>query len=387
MLQTLIRKLPAALLTAASVAVPALAQTQGEPIRMGAIVSATGPAGFVGDPQRKTLELLVRRVNDSGGLLGRKIALTVYDDQSDPNNANTFAKRLVESDKVDLLLGGTISPAAMAIAPHAERAGVPYVSTGAAQALVDPVRKWVFRVTPSDRLQAQRMLQDAKDRGFTRIAMLSENSGFGQSGRKEILAVAESLGMQVLGDETFGARDADVVPQLTKIRGLKDVQALIFFCGPGPAGALTMKNYTQLSMSQPVYMPSAVLSPEFIKAGGAATEVVRIPAQAFVVPDALPDSDPQKKPALDYHSAYREEYKVPAMPFGGPTADAFNLAVHAIKRAGSADKAKVRDAIEGTSGYVGLLGVYNMTPADHNGLRLDSLRILEVRGGRFTLAK
>jgi branched-chain amino acid transport system substrate-binding protein len=140
-------------------------------------------------------------------------------------------------------------------------------------------------------------------------------------------------------------------------------------------------------MSQPVYMPSAVLSPEFIKAGGAATEVVRIPAQAFVVPDALPDSDPQKKPALDYHSAYREEYKVPAMPFGGPTADAFNLAVHAIKRAGSADKAKVRDAIEGTSGYVGLLGVYNMTPADHNGLRLDSLRILEVRGGRFTLAK
>lgn len=387
MFKSLIRKLPAALALAACVAAPALAQVQGEPIRVGAIVSATGPAGFVGDPQRKTLEVLVRRVNESGGVLGRKIELIVYDDQSDPNNANTFAKRLVDSDKVDLLLGGTISPAAMAIAPHAERAGVPYISTGAAQALVDPVRKWVFRVTPSDRLQAQRMLQDVKDRGFARIALLSENSGFGQSGRKEILSVAESLGMQVLGDETFGGRDSDVVPQLTKLRGLQDVQALVIFSGPGPAGAMTMKNYAQLSMKQPVYMPSAVLSPEFVKAGGAATEGVRIPAQAFVVPDALPDSDPQKKPALEYHRVYRDEYKAPAMPFGGPTADAFNMAVDAIKRAGSTDKAKVRDAIEATSGYVGLLGIYNMTPADHNGLRVDSLRILEVRDGRFTLAK
>ena len=387
MLQRLIRSLPLALALLAGTAAPVGSHAQGEPIRVGAVVSATGPAGFVGDPQRKTLELLVRRVNDSGGLLGRKIELTVYDDQSDPNNANTFAKRLLESDKVDVLLGGTISPAAMAMAPHAERLGVPYVSTGAAQALVDPVRKWVFRVTPSDRLQAQRMLQDIKDRGFTRIALLSENSGFGQSGRKEILAVAEGLGMQVLGDETFGAKDSDVVPQLTKLRGLKDVQALVFFVGPGPAGAMTMKNYTQLSMTQPVYMPSAVLSPEFIKAGGAATEGVRIPAQAFVVPDALPDNDPQKKPALDYHGAYRDAYKAPAMPFGGPTADAFNLSVDAIKRAGSLDKAKVRDAIEATNGYVGLLGIYHMTPADHNGLKVDSLRILEVRGGRFTLAK
>lgn len=387
MFQGLIRALPVALALAASVAIPMEAHAQSEPIRMGAVVSATGPAGFVGDPQRKTLDILVRRANEAGGLLGRKIELTVYDDQSDPNSANTFAKRLIESDKVDILLGGTISPAAMAMAPHAERAGVPYISTGAAQALVDPVRKWVFRVTPSDRLQAQRMLQDVKDRGFTRIAMLSENSGFGQSGRKEILSVAESIGLQVVGEETFGAKDSDVVPQLTKLRGLKDVQALVFFCGPGPAGAMTMKNYTQLSMTQPVYMPSAVLSPEFIKAGGAATEGVRIPAQAFVVPDALPDSDPQKKPALEYHRVYRDEYKTPAMPFGGPTADAFNMAVDAIKRAGSTDKAKVRDAIEATSGYVGLLGIYKMSATEHNGLSVDSLRILEVRGGRYTLAK
>lgn len=104
-----IRTLPAALALLASAVLPGLSHAQGEPIRIGAVVSATGPAGFVGDPQRKTLEVMVKRVNEAGGLLGRKIELTVYDDQSDPNSANTFAKRLLESDKVDVLLGGTIS--------------------------------------------------------------------------------------------------------------------------------------------------------------------------------------------------------------------------------------------------------------------------------------
>jgi branched-chain amino acid transport system substrate-binding protein len=100
---------------------------QGEPIRIGAVLSATGPVGFIGDPQQKTLELQVKRLNEQGGVLGRKIALTVYDDQSDPNNANTFAKRLVDTDKVDVLLGGTTTPSAMAMVPSAERAGVPFV--------------------------------------------------------------------------------------------------------------------------------------------------------------------------------------------------------------------------------------------------------------------
>lgn len=387
MMQRLFRSALAALTLAGGVTAPALTHAQSEPVRVGAVLSATGPVGFIGDPQLKTLELHVRRLNEAGGVLGRKIALTVYDDQSDPNNANTFAKRLIESDKVDVLLGGTVTPSAMAMVAHAERAGVPYVSTGGGLVLVEPVKKWVFKTPHSDRMVAERILQDMKERGVSRIVMLSETSGFGQSGRKEILAAAERYGVKVVGEETYGAKDTDVAPQLTKLRNQKDAEALLIFCGAGTAPAVTIKGYAQLGMKLPVYMPHAAANVEFIKLGGAATEGVRMPTTAFVVPDALPDSDPQKKLSRDFYRTYKEAYKADASPFGGNVADALAIAIDAIKRAGTTDKAKVRDAIEATAGLPGLNGTFSMSPTDHNGLRTDSLRMIEVKGARFVLLK
>jgi branched-chain amino acid transport system substrate-binding protein len=365
----------------------ALAHGQGEPIRIGAVLSATGPVGFIGDPQQKTLELHVKRLNEQGGLLGRKIALTVYDDQSDPNNANTFAKRLVESDKVDVLLGGTVSPSALAMVPYAERAGVPFVSTGGSLALVDPVKKWVFKTPHSDRMVAERILQDMKERGITRIALLSETSGFGQSGRKEVTAAAARFGVTVLGEESYGPKDTDITPQFTRLRNLQDAQAMLIFCGAGTSPAVAIKNYAQMGLKLPVYMPHAAVNQEFIKLGGVATEGVRMPTTGFVVPEALPADDPQKAPSLDYYRTFKEAYKTDASPFGGNVADALAIAVDAVKRAGSTDRAKVRDAIERTKGLVGLNGIFTMSPADHNGLTTDSLRIIEVRNGRFELVK
>jgi branched-chain amino acid transport system substrate-binding protein len=375
-----------AALAMASLAVSA-AHAQGEPIRIGAVLSATGPVGFIGDPQQKTLELHVKRLNEQGGVLGRRIALTVYDDQSDPNNANTFAKRLVESDKVDVLLGGTVSPPALAMVPYAERAGVPFVSTGGSLMLVDPVKKWVFKTPHSDRMVAERILQDMKERGITRIALLSETSGFGQSGKKEVNAAASKFGITVVGEESYGPKDTDITPQFTRLRNLRDTQAMLIFCGAGTSPAVAIKNYAQMGMKLPVYMPHAAVNQEFIKLGGPATEGVRMPTTGFVVPDALPDSDPQKKPSLDYYRTYKDAYKADASPFGGNIADALAIAVDAIQRAGSTDRAKVRDAIEGTKGLVGLNGIFTMSAVDHNGLKTDSLRIIEVRNGRFELVK
>lgn len=363
------------------------ASAQDEPIRIGAVLSVTGPVGFIGDPQQKTLELHVKRLNDKGGVLGRKIALTVYDDQSDPNNANTFAKRLVESDKVDILLGGTVSPPALAMVPYSERAGVPFISTGGSLMLVDPVKKWVFKTPHSDRMVAERILQDMKERGITRIALLSETSGFGQSGKKEVNAAASKFGITVVGEESYGPKDTDVTPQFTRLRNLQDTQAMLIFCGAGTGPAMAVKNYAQMGMKLPVYMPHAAVNQEFIKLGGLAAEGVRMPTTGFVVPDALPDSDPQKKPSLDYYRTYKEAYKTDASPFGGNVADALAIAVDAIQRAGSTDRAKVRDAIESTKGLVGLNGIFTMSAADHNGLKTDSLRIIEVRNGRFELVK
>ena len=387
MILRIFRRLLATSALAGAALVPAAAHAQGEPIRIGAVLSTTGPVGFIGDPQLKTLELHVKRLNEAGGILGRRIALTVYDDQSDPNNANTFAKRLIESDKVDVMLGGTVTPTALAMVPHAERAGVPFVATGASLTLVDPVKKWVFKTPHSDRMVAERILQDMKERGIARIAMLSETSGFGQSGRKEILAAAERFGIKVLGEETFGPKDTDVTPQFTKLRNLQDAQAMLVFCGAGSSPAVAIRNYAQMGMKLPVYMPHAAVNKEFIKLGGPVTEGVRMPTTGFVVPEALPDSDPQKKPSLDYYRTFKEAYGVDASPFGGNVADALAIAVDGIRRAGTTDKAKVRDAIEATSGLVGMNGIFTMSAKDHNGLRTDSLRMIEVRNAHFVLVK
>lgn len=376
-----------AALAAAGLVASLGAQAQGEPIRIGAVLSATGPIGFIGDPQQKTLELNVKRLNDQGGILGRKIALTVYDDQSDPNNANTFAKRLVDTDKVDVLLGGTITPTAMAMVASAERAGVPFVSIGGGLPLVEPVKKWVFKTPHSDRMVAERILQDMQERGLKRIALLYETSGFGQSGRKEVMASAERFGVTVVGEESYGPKDTDITPQFTRLRNLQKVDSMLIFSGAGTSPAVAIKNYAQMGFKLPVYLPHAAVNQEFLKLGGPATEGVRMPTAGFVVPDALKDSDPQKPVALDFYRSYKDAYKADASPFGGNIADALAIAVDGIKRAGGTDKAKVRDAIEATKGLVALNGIFTMTPANHNGLTTDSLRIIEVRNGRFVLIK
>ncbi|MDQ8033531.1 MAG: ABC transporter substrate-binding protein [Bordetella sp.] len=383
-MNTLLR---AAIVAAAGFITGTGAHAQGEPIRIGAVLSSTGPVGFIGDPQQKTLEIQVKRLNDQGGILGRKISLTVYDDQSDPNNANTFAKRLVDTDKVDVLLGGTVTPNAMAMVPSAERAGVPFVSIGGGLALVEPVKKWVFKTPHSDRMVAERILQDMKERGLKRIALLYETSGFGQSGRKEVLAAAERFGVTVVGEESYGPKDTDITPQFTRLRNLQNVESMLIFSGAGTSPAVAIKNYAQMGFKLPVYMPHAAVNQEFLRLGGPATEGVRMPTAGFVVPDALRDGDPQKPVSADFYRTYKEAYKADASPFGGNIADALAIAVDGIKRAGGTDKAKVRDAIESTKGLVGLNGIFTMTPTNHNGLAMESLRIIEVRNGRFELVK
>lgn len=376
----------AGLMLSLAAPVPAAAQAA-PPIRIGAVLSTTGPVGFIGDPQLKVLELYVKRINEQGGLIGRKLELVAYDDQSDPNNANTFAKRLIDSDKVDMMIGGTISPTALAMAPHAERAGLPYISTGGSAALVEPVKKWVFKTPPTDRLVAERILQDMKDKGIARIGLLSETSGFGQSGRKEVQGSAQKYGITVAADESYGAKDTDVTPQLTKIRSTPGLQAVLVFSGAGPAPAMALRNYTQLGMKLPVWMPHAAVNQELIKLAGSAAEGARMPTAAFVVVDALPDSDSSKAVGKAFYQTYKDAYKTDASPFGANTYDALMIAVDAIKRAGSTDKAKVRDAIERTQGLIGLNGTFRMSADDHNGLKMDSLRMVEVRDGRFTVGK
>ncbi len=356
-----------------------------DPIKIGSVLSATGPAAFLGDPEVKTLEMYVESINKAGGLLGRPLQLVHYDDGSDANKANSFAKRLIYDDQVDVIIGGTTTGSTMSMDPLAEKAGVPFISLAGAVVIIDPVKKWMFKTPHTDRMAAEKVFEDMKKRGFTKIALLSETSGFGQSGKKESELVAPNYGIQIVSNETYGPKDTDMSPQLTKIKNTPDVQAvLIFGLGQGPA--LVTRNYKQLGVKLPLYHAHGVCSNEFIKLARDAAEGVRLPCAALVVSDKLPDSDPQKPVVTAYAKAFQERWKSEVSTFGGHAYDGLMIYADAVKRAGSTDKAKVRDAIEQTKGYVGTGGVVNMSATDHMGLDLSAFRMLEIRKGDWALA-
>ncbi|HKU86656.1 MAG TPA: ABC transporter substrate-binding protein [Casimicrobiaceae bacterium] len=357
-----------------------------EPIRIGAFLSVTGPAAFLGDPEQKTLEMYVERLNAAGGIAGRKLALTVYDDAGDADKARTFTKRLIEQDKVDLIVGGSTTGTTMAAVPLVEQAQVPFISLAGAVVIIEPAKKWVFKTPHTDRMACEKIFTDVKARHLTKVALISGTGGFDKSMRGECVKVAPKYGVEIVADETYGAADTDMTAQLTKIRGTQSVQAVLN-AGFGQGPAIVTRNYRQLGLTAPLYQSHGVASKEYVKLSGDAAEGVRLPAAALLVADILPDVDPQKKVVVAYKSEYETKYKSDVSTFGGHAYDGLMLAVEAVRRAGSTDKAKVRDALESTRGYVGTGGVVNMSADDHMGLDLTAFQMLEVRKGNWVVIR
>jgi branched-chain amino acid transport system substrate-binding protein len=357
-----------------------------EPIRIGAFLSITGPAAFLGDPENKTLEMYVEKLNAAGGVLGRRLQLVSYDDAGDAEKARTFAKRLIEQDKVDVIVGGSTTGTTMAVVPLVEGAQIPFVSLAGAVVIVEPVKRWVFKTPHTDRMACEKIFVDMQARGMSKVALISGAGGFDKSMRAECLNVAKKHRVDIVADETYGAGDTDMTAQLTKIKGTPGVQAVLN-AGFGQGPAIVTKNYRQIDMKFPLYQSHGVASKEFIKLAGAAAEGVRLPAAALLVAETLPESDPQKRVVLGYKRDYEKRFGSDVSTFGGHAYDGLMLTVEAMKRAGSADKARVREALENLRGYMGTAGVVNMAPGDHMGLDLTAFRMLEVKNGSWGLVR
>ena len=353
-------------------------------IKIGAVLSVTGPASFLGDPEKKTLEMYVDDINAKGGVGGQKLQLIVYDDGGDANNARTFATRLVEEDKIDAMVGGTSTGSTLAMIPVFEDAQIPFISLAGAIQIVEPVRKWVFKTPHTDKMACEKIFGDLKQRRLTTIAIISSTDAFGKSMRDQCVAVASNWGITVAYEESYGPRDSDMTPQLTNIRNKAGVQAIVN-PGFGQGPAIVTRNYRQLGINLPLYESHGVASKQFIELAGPAAEGVRLPAAALLVADKLADNDPQKPVVVAYSRAYQQKTGQAVSTFGGHAYDGLMILVQAMQRAKSADKAKVRDEIEKTKGYVGTGGIVNMSPTDHLGLDLSAFRVLEIKNGDWTL--
>ena len=370
-----------AVLSAACLALAAPLQA-GDGVKIGTFLAVTGPASFLGDPELKTLQMYIDEINKQGGLLGKPVELVHYDTGGNAKEAVNFFKRLVKKDQVDLIVGGSSSGESLAVMPLAAEEQIPFISMAGAVKIIEPVQKWTFKTPHTDRMAAAKIFEDMKRRDITKVALITGDGGFDKSGREECLKLAPDYGIQIVADESYGNKDTDMTAQLTKIRDSGAQAILNFGFGTGPA--IVTKNVRQLDIKLPLYQSHGVASKKFIELAGEAANGVRLPAAALLVPEKLKDGDPQQPVLLDYKRKYEAAHG-DVSTFGGHAYDAFIIAVDAIKRAKTDDKAKVRDAIEQTKDLPGTAGIFNMSPTDHMGLGLDAFKMIEIQNGDWVI--
>lgn len=366
---------------------PALAA---DTYKVGAVFSVTGRASFLGDPEKKTALMVADEINKAGGINGKKLELIIYDDEGDATKSTLAVKKLINQDKVCAILGPSLSGLSIAVVPIAQQSEIPLVSAAASYKIVTDEKtgkqyKWVFKVPQSDSMAAEAIYSHMKKEGITKIAIITGTTGFGKSGRSELLRLAPQYGITILADESYGPRDTDMTAQLTKIKGVAP-QAIVNW-SIGPTQVTVLRNYRDLGMTNIVFYQSHGFgSKKNIELAAGAAEGVYTPLGACATPDALPANHPQKKVAVEYNKNYTGKYNEPVSTFGGHAWDALNLVVDALKAVGC-DRAKIRDYLENKKGFAGQHGVFNFSANDHNGLVWqDAFNMIVVKNGDWAMA-
>jgi len=363
------------------------AVTAKEPYKVGAVFAVTGGASILGEPEKRTAEMLAEEINKKGGIDGHKLELVLYDDESDETKCRTRVTRLIKTDKVPVIIGPSTSGNTMAVIAVCDESKVPLISCASSIKIVTPVseRKWIFKVAPSDSHSVERIYEFLLKKGIKKVAIMTVSDGYGSSGREELLRVAPNVGIEVVADERYGPKDTDLTAQLTRIRGT-GAQAVINW-SVGPTQILAVKNWKELGMTAMTFVQShGFASKKNIELAGGAAEGVFCPLGRVNIPDLLPATDPQKKVIMAYNEAYQGRFKEPLSAFGGHAWDALRLAVEALAAVGP-DPAKIRDYLENRKNFVGQGGVFNFSPADHCGLTKDSFEMVVVKNGTWALAQ
>jgi branched-chain amino acid transport system substrate-binding protein len=354
------------------------------PYVVGGIFSISGPASYLGEPERNSMEMVADEVNAKGGINGHPLKLVIYDDEGDVTKARLHATKLAQDKDVLAVVGPSLTHTSMAALEITQKAKVPMVSCAAGINITSPAkdRVWVFKTAQTDRMAVERIYQYLQKHNLSQVAILTVSTGFGVSGKQQLLDLAPKYGIQVVAQEVFGEKDTDMTPQLTKLRGTP-AQAVICW-GTGPAPALVAKNMKQLGITLPLIQSHGAASKKFIELAGDAAEGIIMPAGKLVIWKQLPDNDPEKAVCKEYAEKYTAKFKAPESSFGGYAYDALRMLEQTLAKAGN-DRDKIRSGLEGLKNFVGVSGIFNMSPEDHNGLTPAAFVMVKIHNGGFQL--
>src|SRR5512145_2878085 len=374
------------LLVAVALAVASQALAAEPPIKIGAILSVTGPASFLGAPEAKTLEMLVAETNKKGGVQGRQIQLIIKDSGASPEKAFSFAKQLIEEEKVFAIIGPSTSGETMKIKSVAEEGKTILLSCAAAETIVNPVAKYVFKTPQKDSDAILKIFDQMKKMKISRIGVLSSNTGFGNAGKAQIEKLAPEHGITILANEVYDKAASDLTAEVTKVKAA-NVQGIVNW-SIEPAQSIVIKNARQIGMKVPIFQSHGFGNIKYVDAAGPAAEGVMFPAGRLLVANELPKNHPQNAVLLKYKKDYESKcVGEECSTFGGHAYDAFIILQKGIEKAKSTDKEAVRSSIEQLQGVVGTDGIFNFSPSDHNGLNVDAFEMLVVKNGKFAILK
>jgi len=363
-----------------------------QPIKIGAMFALSGPAAAIGTPTKLVAEMAVDQINKQGGINGRPLKLIIGDTESNPAKAATIAKKFIYEDKVAAIIGPTTTAAGMQVKKIVEQAGIPtFMCVGG-----DPVimggkfgpYTYVFKSPQRSSVAVKRLYMYMQKKKISKLGLMYASDSFGKDGAHWLQSLAPEYGITFVAKESFGPRDTDMTAQLTKIKNAKP-QAVVCWT-IGPAGAIVAKNMEQLGIKLPLFQCHGLPDPQYIKLAGKAAEGNRMPATKLMVADELSNKDPQKKVIQNFIHLYKDVYHLdkqfPINTHSGYAWDAITIVANAMRKDGTNPKV-LRTAIENTRGYVGISGIYNLSPTDHNGLGPDSMVIIQVKNGKFVMAK
>ena len=375
-----------------------------ENIKVGAILAVTGGQSFLGAPEAKTLEMMVAEKNAAGGINGNKIDLLIKDSAGDPEKAISFAKQLIEEEKVFAIIGPSSSGETMKIKDIAEQGKTILLSCAAAEVIVNPVAKYVFKTPQKDSFAVQMIFKEMNKMKISKIAVVADNTGFGKAGKEQLEKIAPDFGIQILAGEVYDKAATDLSALVAKLMSDKEIQAVINW-SVVPAQAIVAKNMRQAGWQVPLFQSHGFGNIKYAQAAGAAARSASptlppvghegrvdvdaaarsiFPAGRLLVADTLAANHPQKSLLAKYKKDYESKYQEDVSTFGGHAYDALAILVEGIRLAGP-DREKVRDTIENLKGFAGTGGIFNFSPEDHNGLAIDAFEMLTVKDGKFVM--
>ena len=357
-------------------------------VTLGAVLSLTGPGAGLGIPVRNTIELLPK------SLAGQAVRWVVLDDGSDPTAAVRAARKLIDEERVDAILGPSTTPNSIAVLETVAGAGVPTISLAGSSAVVEPpegARRWAFKLIPSERVATVQIVEHMQRTGKRTLGHIGFANALGDGYIAALSAQAVAAGLQVAGEVRYNPADTSVTPQVLRLLAARP--DAVFVAASSTPATTPIIELRARGFAGPIYTVQGIAGPDALRVGGRALDGVMFSSVPVLVAEQMPDGHPVKAAALTYVAAYEGKFGPGSRSlFGATLWDGVKLIEAALPQALAAGqpgtpafRTALRDAMERVTGLAAAEAVFSLSPTDHSGAQADSQVMVEIRDGAYRI--